>query len=273
MAYGPVPGPEKAAPLHARLYMLPSRAITKERVSIVAWPIECASSGKVPPSLAERLQLVFNDELKRGVTYPQRGPMAMDEFRAYFLSYDLIVGVLLSEEQTVRLTGLADKEAADEQVPRIGVQVGIPAGFFDTIAWNDAYGFSYYIKVSIMAERGIHAADRPSKPNYPGRSSHLCNAGFVVPPSHRGLGLGGVAALSFLHYAPRCGYQGSVFNLVYANNEASVRIWERLGFTRVGKIPKAGLLQRADGEGEEYTDAWVIHGDFERLGDEGVTQP
>lgn len=110
------------------------------------------------------------------------------------------------------------------------------------------------------------------QPNYPGRSSHLCNAGFVVPPTNRGLGLGGVAALSFLHYGPLCGYKGSIFNLVYANNEASVRIWERLGFTRVGKIPKAGLLRSANGDGEEYIDAWVIHGDFEKLGVEGVKQ-
>lgn len=61
-----------------------------------------------------------------------------------------------------------------------------------------------------------------------------------------------------------------MFNLVYANNEASVRIWERLGFYRVGKIPKAGLLRTADGKGEEFVDAWVIHGYFEKLGLEGV---
>ena len=104
-----------------------------------------------------------------------------------------------------------------------------------------------------------------SQPNYPGRSSHLCNAGFIVPPQSRGLGIGGIAGKSFLYYGPRCGYRGSVFNLVYANNEASVRIWDRLGFYKVGRIPQAGLLRRADGQGEEYVDAWVIHGDFEKL--------
>jgi GNAT superfamily N-acetyltransferase len=51
----------------------------------------------------------------------------------------------------------------------------------------------------------------------------ICNAGFVVPPSQRGHGYGTVLAHSFLHYAPRLGYQASVFNLVYVNNTASVR--------------------------------------------------
>jgi ribosomal protein S18 acetylase RimI-like enzyme len=75
-----------------------------------------------------------------------------------------------------------------------------------------------------------------------------------------------VAGRSFLHYGPLAGYRGSVFNLVYANNEASVRIWERLGFTRAGRIPGAGLLRTADGKAEEYVDAWVIYGDFSKLG-------
>ncbi|KIJ15515.1 hypothetical protein PAXINDRAFT_114666 [Paxillus involutus ATCC 200175] len=101
------------------------------------------------------------------------------------------------------------------------------------------------------------------KPNYPGRSSHICNAGFVVPPSQRGGGYGGVLARSYLHYAPRLGYTASVFNLVYVNNVASVRLWEKLNFIKAGLIPKAGRLKRADGPGEEYVDAWVFYKSFE----------
>ncbi|KAJ1030613.1 hypothetical protein NDA18_001853 [Ustilago nuda] len=99
------------------------------------------------------------------------------------------------------------------------------------------------------------------KPNYPGRSSHLCNAGFVVPPTGRGLGLGGVLGRSFLHFGPAAGYKGSVFNLVYVNNMASVKIWQRLGFTIVGRLPMAGALKTEDGK-EELTDACIIFKDF-----------
>lgn len=89
-------------------------------------------------------------------------------------------------------------------------------------------------------------------------------------------------ARSYLHYAPRLGYQASVFNLVYVNNLASVRyvsiplmlyllsiieisprIWENLGFTKAGRIPRAGRLKRKDGQGEEYVDAWVFYKSFE----------
>jgi ribosomal protein S18 acetylase RimI-like enzyme len=289
MAYGHVPAPTKTNKLQARLYTLPSRAITTERVSIVAWPIDCvnktssssnSSTSIIPPALEDRLRQVFNDELEKGVTYPQRGPMSEAEFKGYFLSYDLIVGVLLSEQQTKTLAKVADKEATDAQIPRTGIQVDIPQDFFDSVDWEASYGFSYYIKVSNPKEYSLAyelsltviSLISPVQPNYPGRSSHLCNGGFVVPPSTRGLGLGGIAALSFLYYGPLCGYKGSVFNLVYANNEASVRIWERLGFYRVGKIPNAGLLRTSDGTGEHYVDAWVIHGDFEKLGLEGVKQ-
>ena len=45
-------------------------------------------------------------------------------------------------------------------------------------------------------------------------------------------------------YASRLGFRGSVFNLVYADNPASLRIWDGLGFQRVGIIPGAGKRVR-----------------------------
>jgi RimJ/RimL family protein N-acetyltransferase len=65
-------------------------------------------------------------------------------------------------------------------------------------SWQECVGGCYYIK-----------------PNYPGRASHNCNAGFIVPPSGRGNGSGGGLAKSFLTYAPALGYRASVFNLVF----------------------------------------------------------
>jgi len=100
------------------------------------------------------------------------------------------------------------------------------------------------------------------KPNYPGRSSHICNAGFVVPPAHRQYGYGMTLGKSYLHYAPALGYRASVFNLVYATNTGSLRIWDSLGFTRVGLIPRAGRLRRADGSGDEWVDAVIYYRSF-----------
>ncbi|KAB5592475.1 L-azetidine-2-carboxylic acid acetyltransferase [Ceratobasidium theobromae] len=86
-------------------------------------------------------------------------------------------------------------------------------------------------------------------------SYYICNAGFVVRPRFRRLGIGKVLGESYVRNAPRLGYKASVFNLVYANNAGSLAIWDRLGFTRAGLIPKAGRLKTD--KGEEYFDAVV----------------
>ncbi len=50
-------------------------------------------------------------------------------------------------------------------------------------------------------------------------------------------------------------YQAEVCYLAY-------RLWERLGFTKAGRIPRAGRMKRKDGDGEEYLDAWVFFKSF-----------
>lgn len=48
---------------------------------------------------------------------------------------------------------------------------------------------------------------------------------------------------AYLVFAPRLGYTYSVFNLVYETNTASVRIWDGLGFDRIGRVPGAGKMR------------------------------
>lgn len=152
-------------------------------------------------------------------------------------------GVSFSPEQLTRIT------VGDCNISTIPDLSKNKDHSLDLSDWNRTYAFSYYIK-----------------PNYPGRSNHNCNAGFIVSAQARGQGLGSIAGQSYLYYGPACGYLGSVFNLVYVSNQASARIWERLGFQNVGIVPKAGRLKtKADG-GEEYVDALVVYGDFAKIG-------
>lgn len=149
---------------------------------------------------------------------------------------ELIVGVFLHKLPP----GISPcDEGAD-----VSIADALEGATLESLDWKQTLACYYYIK-----------------PNYPGRSSHICNAGFIVPDWNRGLGLGRLASRSFMHYAPALGYRSSVFNLVYNTNAASLAIWERLGFTKVGLIPGAGLLKRPNAkEGEcqeEYVDAWV----------------
>ncbi|KAK3997980.1 hypothetical protein QBC44DRAFT_338485 [Cladorrhinum sp. PSN332] len=81
------------------------------------------------------------------------------------------------------------------------------------------------------------------KPNYPGRSSHICNAGFIVTDASRNRGVGRLMGETYLEWAPKLGYTYSVFNLVYETNVASCKIWDGLGFKRIGRVKGAGNLK------------------------------
>ncbi|KAG7294120.1 hypothetical protein NEMBOFW57_004184 [Staphylotrichum longicolle] len=81
------------------------------------------------------------------------------------------------------------------------------------------------------------------KPNYPGRSSHICNAGFIVTDAARNRGVGRLMGETYLEWAPKLGYKYSVFNLVYETNVASCKIWDALGFKRIGRVKGAGNLK------------------------------
>ncbi|KAI8819098.1 acyl-CoA N-acyltransferase [Fimicolochytrium jonesii] len=123
------------------------------------------------------------------------------------------------------------------------------------------------------------------KPNFPGRCSHICNAGFIVSPSYRNLGVGRALAELFLVVAPKLGYKASMFNLVFESNTPSIRLWRSLGFREIGRIPRAGRLRlpvgnstttsevesgttTAGGVGEvqeTYVDALMFYYDFADL--------
>lgn len=81
------------------------------------------------------------------------------------------------------------------------------------------------------------------KPNYPGRSSHVCNAGFLVTDASRNRGVGRLMGETYLEWAPKLGYTYSVFNLVYETNVASCKIWDALGFKRIGRVKGCGNLK------------------------------
>ncbi|KAG1462230.1 hypothetical protein G6F56_005560 [Rhizopus delemar] len=94
------------------------------------------------------------------------------------------------------------------------------------------------------------------KPNYPGRSSHICNGGFFVMDHFRGKGAGKRMGEAFKVLVPAIGYKASVFNLVFENNLASIAIWKSLGFEQVGCIPKAGRLRNSP---EKLVDALIFY--------------
>lgn len=102
------------------------------------------------------------------------------------------------------------------------------------------------------------------KPNFPGRSSHICNGGFLVNVDCRGKGVGELLFKKYLRVARDLGYKGSFFNLVYASNTASLKLCRRLGFTEIGVVPKAGFLKDLG-----YVDAVQFYYDLTTLNENG----
>ncbi|THH14475.1 hypothetical protein EUX98_g9607 [Antrodiella citrinella] len=195
------------------------------------------------PGLVHYLHACFAEELGRGMTYPQEirenQVYTQEMFEQYYFAADVVVAIVGQD------AARAQTKSDGESVSYLDIEVSR-----DGRTWKECVAGCYYVK-----------------PNYPGRSSHICNAGFLVPYTQRARGFGALLARSYLYYAPRLGYESSVFNLVYANNTASVKLWEALGFTKAGLIPRAGRLRKADGSGEEFVDAWVFYKRFESLED------
>ncbi|KAI9680852.1 MAG: hypothetical protein M1817_004292 [Caeruleum heppii] len=107
------------------------------------------------------------------------------------------------------------------------------------------------------------------KPNYPGRSSHVCNGGFLVCDAARNKGVGRLMGEAYLEWAPMLGYTYSVFNLVYETNVASCRIWDALGFKRIGRVKGCGDLKSFP---DQLTDAIIYGRDLGPEGEDFVSE-
>ncbi|WFD00503.1 hypothetical protein MYAM1_003252 [Malassezia yamatoensis] len=197
----------------------------------------------IPSGLENAMRAFFNDTIAEGDSYPFRDAMDQDTFGNYFLGYDVVVGILVN---TPHIAAQDGSEVGLADLLKVSDSNATQRDFLSNhVQWSEQLGGFYYVK-----------------PNYPGRSSHICNAGFIVPKQSRGLGMGGLLARSYLIYAPAFGYEASVFNLVYETNQASIKIWERLGFQVVGRVPRAGVLRNSQDGQEQYADALVIYKEF-----------
>lgn len=82
------------------------------------------------------------------------------------------------------------------------------------------------------------------KPNQPGLGAHVCNCGYVVSPAVQGRGVASAMCTHSQTEAVALGFLAMQFNLVAATNERAVRLWQRMGFAVVGRLPRAFRHQR-----------------------------
>ncbi|EPS33890.1 N-acetyltransferase MPR1 [Penicillium oxalicum] len=192
-------------------------------VGITLYPIAHGPKS-VPWDLVKFLHAEFSAEIERGATYPMENPMALEQFAEYWFGTFAVVAVLDDE---------VEKKDEEEEREKGDGRDGLAEGR----DWEKVCLGTFYIK-----------------PNYPGRCSHVCNAGFLTTTAARGKGVGQQMGEAYLEFAPQLGYKYSVFNLVFANNPASIRIWEKLGFNVIGRVPKAARLANS----EEPVDALIF---------------
>jgi L-amino acid N-acyltransferase YncA len=98
------------------------------------------------------------------------------------------------------------------------------------------------------------------RPNQPGLGAHVANAGFMVEPAARGLGVGRIMGEHCLREARGLGYRAMQFNFVVSTNEPAVRLWEQLGFKIVGTLP--GAFRHAQ---EGFVDVYVMFRSLEDI--------
>ncbi len=86
-------------------------------------------------------------------------------------------------------------------------------------------------------------------PNNIGRCGHICNASYAVRSDSRGLHIGEKLVLDCMEQGRVHGFTVLQFNAVVATNVHARHLYERLGFTQLGTIPKGFRMK--DGSYED----------------------
>ncbi|KAF7315161.1 Alternative cyclin Pcl12 [Mycena indigotica] len=209
------------------------------------------AAAKLLPGLIDYLGEVMAGVVEEGQTYPQE-TLLLDAFEAYFFAGDVFIAIIPQSGASVApVEGSETKQTLQE------ARNGRP--------WVDCWCRWLLLRetqlsrpiLSRESSRSVHPR------NLSDSDSRYATEASLFQPSIAEAGMG-------QRWQNHCEPEyflilirpNSVFNLVYANNLASVKLWERLSFTKAGLIPNAGRLRRKDGNGEEYVDAWVFYKSF-----------
>ena len=143
--------------------IFPRPVTLRDRVTI-ATLIPFFSPDDVPKRLLSLLCDNLNKEIEGGDTYPMINMLPLETFGPYWFGN---FGAVMVQGD------IGGIEAVNE-MERSGTD------------WGKICLGSFYVK-----------------PNYPGRSSHVCNAGFIVTPAARNKGVGKSMAQLYLDWAPQ----------------------------------------------------------------------
>ncbi|MGF1908605.1 GNAT family N-acetyltransferase [Vibrio kasasachensis] len=110
------------------------------------------------------------------------------------------------------------------------------------------------LKAYAFVENGVVLGSYYLKQNAMGPSSHICNCGYMVSSEARGKGVARQMCEHSQQKAIELGFEAMQFNSVVSTNDIAVRLWEKLGFSIIGTIPKAYKHGRLG-----YVDSYVMY--------------
>ncbi len=90
----------------------------------------------------------------------------------------------------------------------------------------------------LALKAGVPVGGYVLRPAREGLGDHVANAGYMVAPEARGQGIAQAMCEHSLELARQSGFLAMQFHYVVASNEAAVRVWQRCGFTIIGRAPK-----------------------------------
>lgn len=155
--------PVIASPKEFPSTICPRQVTLRDRVT-VATLVPFSSAAEVPHSLLSYLLDQLNKEIEKGNTYTMSEPITFDKFGPYWFSNFGAV-MLLGDIQDVHDVQIMEQNRTD---------------------WTKICLGSFNIR-----------------PNYPGRSSHVCNGTFLVTDASRNRGVGRLMGEGYLEWAPR----------------------------------------------------------------------
>lgn len=143
--------------------IVPRQVTLRDRVTI-ATIVPFSSPSQVPLSLVSYLCDQLNKLIEEGDTYPMVNSMPLESFGPYWFGNFAAVMILGDIRDAAQVRAMAE-EGAD---------------------WEKLCLGTFY-----------------TKPNYPGRSSHVCNAGFVTTDASRNRGVGRLMGEQYVKWAPK----------------------------------------------------------------------
>jgi len=108
-------------------------------------------------------------------------------------------------------------------------------------------------KTYVAEDNGDIVGSYYLKTNKPGPGSHVCNCGYMVSDKARGKGVATAMCEHSQEQAKQLGYRAMQFNFVTSTNTGAIRLWEKLGYEKVGRLP--GAFKHPQ---EGYVDAFVM---------------